>query len=98
MDIKYLPGKGNVVADTLSRICEIQFSSLSDSELWTNLQETDEELRLILEGNAKCSGNLVKMQMPDVARSLYADNSTGINRFYVPLQLRRRVFDELHGL
>ncbi|GBL78576.1 hypothetical protein AVEN_65174-1 [Araneus ventricosus] len=36
--------------------------------------------------------------MPDVARSLYADNSTGINRFCVPLQSRRRVFDELHGL
>ncbi|GBO18941.1 Transposon Ty3-G Gag-Pol polyprotein [Araneus ventricosus] len=97
-DIKYLPGKGNVVADTLSRICEIQFSSLSDLELWANLQETDEELRSILEGNAKFSGNLVKVQMPDIARSLYADNSTRINRFYVPLQLRRRVFDELHSL
>ncbi|GBO11156.1 hypothetical protein AVEN_22474-1 [Araneus ventricosus] len=36
--------------------------------------------------------------MPDVATSLYADNSTGISRLYVPLQLRRRVFDELHGL
>ncbi|GBM25535.1 Gag-Pol polyprotein [Araneus ventricosus] len=36
--------------------------------------------------------------MPDVARSLYADNSTVINRFYVPLQLRHRVFDELNGL
>ncbi|GBN91913.1 hypothetical protein AVEN_49895-1 [Araneus ventricosus] len=83
--IKYLPGKGNVVAVTLSRICEIQFSSLSDIELWANLQETDEKLRSILEGNAKFSGNLVKAQISDVARSLYADNSTGINRFYVPL-------------
>ncbi|GBN07811.1 Transposon Tf2-11 polyprotein [Araneus ventricosus] len=97
-DIKYLPGKGNVVADTLSRICEIQFSSLYDLELWANLQETDEELRSILEGNAKFSGNSVKVLMPDVATSLYTDNSTGISRFYVPLQLRRRVFDELHGL
>ncbi|GBM19177.1 hypothetical protein AVEN_79892-1 [Araneus ventricosus] len=97
-DIKYLPGKGNVVADTLSRICEIQFSSLSDLELWAIHQETDEELRSILEGNAKFSGNLVKVQMPDVARSLYAHNSTGINSFYVPLSLRRRVFGELHGL
>ncbi|GBN56755.1 Transposon Ty3-G Gag-Pol polyprotein [Araneus ventricosus] len=75
-DIKYLPGKGNVVADMLSRICETKFSSLSDLELWANLQETDEELRSILEGNVKFSGNLVKVQMPDVARSLYADNST----------------------
>ncbi|GBM62160.1 hypothetical protein AVEN_56790-1 [Araneus ventricosus] len=74
-------------ASVTAELCEIQVSSLSDLELWANLQETDEELRSILESNAKFSGNLVKVQMPDVARSLYADNSTGINRFYVPLQL-----------
>ncbi|GBM40422.1 hypothetical protein AVEN_122637-1 [Araneus ventricosus] len=36
--------------------------------------------------------------MPDGATSLYADDSTGMNRFYVPLQLRLRVSDELHSL
>lgn len=97
-DIRYLPGKFNAVADSLSRICEIQFSSLADLELWEKNQGEDEELKLILENKLKFSGNLEKMKMPDSKHFLYGTKTVNATRFYVPHSMRRKVFDEIHGL
>lgn len=97
-DIRYVPGKGNIVADGLSRIAEIQFTTLDDWKLWEKYQSEDEELNEILKGKRKFSGNLVKVKIPDSECSLFCDTSTGSNRFFVPLVLRRRIFDSLHGL
>ncbi|GBM74464.1 Transposon Ty3-G Gag-Pol polyprotein [Araneus ventricosus] len=97
-DIRYVPGKENVVADSLSRVCEIQFSSLADLKLWESSQNSDPELRGILEGKIKFSGDLVKVQMPDSEISLYCNVNSESNRFYVPGELRRKIFDNLHSM
>lgn len=66
-----MPGKGFFFfADSLLRICEIQFSTLTDSELWAKLQ-TEEELKAILNGKVEFSGKLDKVQMPDAKTVLY---------------------------
>ncbi|GBN33744.1 Transposon Ty3-G Gag-Pol polyprotein [Araneus ventricosus] len=97
-DIRYVPGKENVVADSLSRVCEIQFSSLADLKLWESSQNSDPELKGILEGKIKISGDLVKVQMPDSEISLYCNVNSESNRFYVPGELRRKIFDNLHNM
>ncbi|GBM37261.1 Transposon Ty3-I Gag-Pol polyprotein [Araneus ventricosus] len=74
-DIRYVPGKENVVADSLSRVCEIQFSSLADLKLWESSQNSDPELKSILGGNRfyvsgelrrKIFDNLHNMSHPDI--------------------------------
>ncbi|GBN20197.1 Transposon Ty3-G Gag-Pol polyprotein [Araneus ventricosus] len=97
-DIRYVPGKKNVVANSLSRVCEIQFSSLADLKLWERSQNSDPELKGILEGKIKFSGVLVKVQMPDSEISLYCNVNSESNRFYVPGELRRKIFDNLHNM
>lgn len=97
-DIHYFPGKGKFVADSLSRICDIQFLSLADFELWENLQTEDEELKAILDGNVDFSGKLFKIQMPDANTLSYFEASGEVNRLYVPQILRYNVFDWIHGL
>ncbi|GBN62204.1 Transposon Ty3-G Gag-Pol polyprotein [Araneus ventricosus] len=97
-DIRYVPGKESVVADSLSRVCEIQFSSLSDLKLWESSQNSDPELKGILEGKIKFSGDLVKVQMPDSEISLYCNVNSESNRFYVHGELRRKIFDNLHNM
>ncbi|GBN73263.1 Transposon Tf2-8 polyprotein [Araneus ventricosus] len=97
-DIRYVPGKENVVTDSLSRVCEIQFSSLADLKLWESSQNSDPELKGILEGKIKFSGDLMKVQMPDSEISLYCNMNSKANRFYVPGELRRKIFDNLHNM
>ena len=97
-DIQYLPGKGNTVADTLSRISEIEFLSIEDVKVWEKLQAEDEELKAILSGDKVCEGRLTQVQMPDAKTKLYCEVSGDVNRFYVPLKMRHTVFKSLHEL
>ncbi|GBN48413.1 Retrovirus-related Pol polyprotein from transposon 17.6, partial [Araneus ventricosus] len=97
-DIRYVPGNENVMADSLSRVCEIQFSSLADLKLWESSQNSEPELKGILEGKIKFSGDLMKVQMPDSEISLYYNVNSASNRFYVPGELRRKIFDNLHNM
>lgn len=94
-DIQHIAGKDNVVADTLSRIEELQ--SPVDLEVLANAQEADPELALYLEGK-DTSMHIKKLSIPGSRLQLYCDNSTTIPRPFVPKSLRKKVFDSLHSL
>lgn len=93
-DIQHIPGKNNVVADTLSRTDEIT----QPIEL-TNLakaQEFDEELKQLLK--TETSLQLIKMTVPGTQDHIYYDQSTGTLRPYITRHLRKQVHDSLHSL
>lgn len=93
-DIQHLPGKDNVVADTLSRIDELEANI--DLESLAKAQESDPELEGYLENNT--SLRLTKMKLPGSRYELFCDISTPSPRPYVPKILRRQIFDCLHSL
>lgn len=79
----------------MSRICEFQISSLAVFELWESLKTEDEEIKASLDRGVEFVGKLNKVQMPDVNTSLYGGTSGEMNRFYVPLILRYKVFESI---
>ncbi|XP_060809959.1 uncharacterized protein K02A2.6-like [Amyelois transitella] len=93
-DVRHISGKDNVVADTLSRICELHIPV--DLEVMAKLQATDPELSEHLQGIA--SLRLQKMNVPGSRIELYCEVSTPAPRPFVPKALRRQVFDCLHSL
>lgn len=66
----FLYHKRNFVHDSLSRISEIQFSTLAYSELWAKLQSEREALKAILNSKVEVCWKLAKIQMVDV-KSLF---------------------------
>jgi hypothetical protein len=71
-DIRHISGKNNVVADTLSRIEELQM--LIDLDLLATSQTTDEELSYFLSGET--SLRLQKMKIPNSHNEVYCDTTT----------------------
>lgn len=93
-DIRFVAGKDNIVADTLSRIEEL--STPLDYLSLARAQETDAELRaLLIDGS---SLQLQKVSLPDAKTQVYCDTSTSNQRPYVTPAFRRQVFESLHGL
>jgi len=92
-DIRYLPGKDNNVADTLSRIEEIcipeQFEELA------NAQKDDPN---ILQLKRNPSLNLEEKTLPGTDVTILCETSTGTPRPYLPQDLRKPVFARLHNL
>lgn len=93
-DIQHIAGKDNVVADTLSRVDELQ--APVDLEKLANLQVTDPELAELLQGET--SLRLTKMNIPGSSTQIYCDTSTPTPRPFVPKPLRYQVFNCLHSL
>lgn len=92
--ILYIPGRDNVVADTLSRIEEV--STAVDFQQLAQSQETDAELQDLLQQGS--SLRLEKVQIPETTVNLYCDTSTSSPRPFVTSNYRRQVFDSLHSL
>jgi transposase InsO family protein len=95
-DIKHISGKNNVVADTLSRIEELE-RPVDMSQL-ASAQDSDQELKQILGGEKDYNINLKKLTIPGTTTALYCDDSTSNLRPYVPPEHRRQVFNSLHSL
>lgn len=93
-DIQHISGSNNVVADTLSRIEELQ--APVDLEILAKHQATDLELKEYLKGETSLS--LTKTKLPGSHTELYCDVSTPTSRPFVPKQLRRQIFNCLHSL
>ncbi|GBM62269.1 Retrovirus-related Pol polyprotein from transposon 17.6 [Araneus ventricosus] len=95
VDIKHISGKGNVVADALSRIESISTSPLAYEDI-ARSQQDDEELDLLLK--QPTSLTLQKLQVPNTDVMLYCDISTQVIRPYIPKTHRYQVFRNLHDL
>lgn len=93
-DIRHISGKDNVVADTLSRIEELE--TPVNLEHLAQGQATDLELaKLLSEGS---SLKFEQFKVPGSRVPLYCDVSTPTSRPFVPKFFRKRVFDSLHSL
>lgn len=95
-DIQHVSGESNVVADTLSRVDTIS-TAVTATEL-AQAQINSEELQQRLQSQSNDSLNLQPVIMPDIDSPIYCDISTDFVRPYVPLQLRKRIFQSLHSV
>lgn len=92
-NIQHISGKQNVVADTLSRIDELQ--APVDFEAMAKAQRTDAELANYLANSS--SLRLKKVQIPGSQSKLYCDTSTSVPRPFVPKEFRRLIMNNLHS-
>lgn len=93
-DIRHISGRDNVVADTLSRIEELQMPV--DLDLLAASQNTDQELAKIVGGES--SLRLMKLKVHNSNCELYCDVSSAVPRPFVTTPLRKQIFDSLHSL
>lgn len=97
-DIQYVKGQENVVADTMSRLSEIDLSTPRLEEL-VKAQQIDQELPLLqtsLPESSKVKMTLVKIPASNLA--IWCETSGEQNRPYVPKSLRESIFRVFHGL
>lgn len=102
-DIQHISGKDNVVADTLSRRSDHELVEIGNNQFDVNklaqAQTTDEELQKLLNSSTASSSSKVKIELFEFpSLKIYCETSTGTNRPFVPLALRRGVFDIMHNL
>lgn len=92
--ITYVKGEENVVADALSRVETIEMPTVLNALTIKEAQQQDEELHGLLRGSTS-----LKLQPMIIENSkIYCDISTGIVRPYIPNNLRKDVFNLVHGL
>ncbi len=94
--VEYVPGADNQVADALSRPTAAISSTLVLSDLAT-AQSEDEEIQQLIT-SAKHSLKLKHLQTPNTNESILCDVSQQCPRPIIPLNLRRQVFQQLHGI
>ncbi|XP_025158061.1 uncharacterized protein LOC112589349 [Harpegnathos saltator] len=93
LTLEHVKGQDNVVADTLSRACAIDMPTILDAATIANAQDDDDELPH-LRDNAATPLQRLTIKGYDVYCSI-----AGIRvRPYLPVSLRRRAFDVVHGL
>ena len=97
MDIRHVPGEENSVADALSRVDAVMMPVIVDTEELAQQQATDEELQRELESSSS-SLKLQKFLLPETNTTLYCDCFQDNVRPFVPVTLRHRVFDMVHGM
>lgn len=95
-DIRHIPGKENVVADTLSRIEAVHVNNTIDFEELSRQQINDEEIKSILESNSNLQ--LKTFVLPNTNFSIYCDISTGVVRPFITKELRKTAFESIHNL
>ncbi len=94
-EIEHIPGENNMVADTLSRISEVHTAAVIDPDELASAQEQDLELRNLL--NSSTSLKLQNLTPMNSDTAIWCDTATGRIRPYIPLHLRKRVFDMVHS-
>lgn len=95
-DIRHLPGRSNVVADSLSRPSVAAISTRGgDFSQLAIAQKEDEEF---LSVQTSVTGLVWIFRTLPSGHQLLCDTSTGHDRPWVPAKLRRDVFSEIHNL
>lgn len=93
-EIVHIDGSSNVVADALSRVCAIEVPNFITPDLLLKEQLDDIQLESLLDKN-----NILDLDMAKVNDTeIFVNSSRGYNRPYVPVSLRRKIFDIYHGL
>lgn len=94
-DVQHISGHLNTVADTLSRIEEINSPSVIDYRQMGYQQSSDDELNKSFEDSSLV---LRKMIIPNTDELLWCDISTGHVRPFVPLRMRDQVIASVHNV
>ena len=104
-DIRHVKGRDNVVADALSRLDIDSIEPRSpnhgspiDLAQLSSAQASDVELQDILAKRTDSALQLVQVPSPVCDDRIWADATVQPPRPFVPLTLRRAIFDNLHGL
>lgn len=101
-DIRYIQGKSNIVADSLSRTnFEISDIPHLDIEILHESQINDSELTNLLCNNLNENNTkyvLQQIQLPNSTIKLWCEVSTSKQRPYIPKTLRHMIFDCLHNI
>lgn len=94
-DVVHVKGTDNSPADALSRLGALHKPSCSPDDIAV-AQQHDEELSVV----RRASTSLIfrEVPIPGSRLSIWCDTSTGQNRPFVPITLRRAVFEALHCL
>ena len=95
-NIIYVTGEENVTADALSRISAVTLPVAITPEELATAQRNDEELQHLL--RSETTLDLKKLRVDDKDTMLYCDVSTSQIRPYIPILLRRRIFEITHRL
>lgn len=96
-DIAHVTGNENLVADVLSRIDAFRLPTDIDLDELSAEQNGDPELQQLLDSTTT-SLKLRKLTHGPSHTQIYCDVSAEAIRPYVPVALRRRLFDVFHGL
>lgn len=98
-DIRHISGKDNIVADSLSRlpeICSLHSEDINLKQLSFE-QRNDDVLRAIISTRNQ-KYNLKEILIPGRNFSLWCDISGSSYRPYLPVSLRKVVFNKIHSL
>lgn len=97
-DLRYVVGAENVVADALSRVAAITLNDTELLERVSKLQQKDHEMQKLLTSPKDTSLQLKLVNIHDSKQTIYCDDSTGVNRPFIPQQLRKTIFEKTHNL